>query len=297
MAGKVEFRKIREFGEIIGDTFLFIRQNFKPLGKAFLYLCGIFLIGGVLTTMMAQFKLISASDQVSISPAYRNGYFASVISKFAFHYLLMYAFMLLSYISIHLTVLSYVALYVQKGNTAPNVEEVWSYFKFYFFRMLGNTIVMSLFFIICFVCCIIPGIYVFPAITLFYPVMIIENGALGYSFNRTFKLLKEEWWVTAAVLLVIWIITYACTTFAQLPGIILMMINTFTHAGKPITAAYAIISSICQYIAQIFMVIPIIGATLIYFNLVERKESSGLMDRIDSLGKAADQTNITPEEY
>ena len=43
MIQKVEFRKVRDFGEVISDTFLFMKQNFKPLFKAFFYLCGFFL--------------------------------------------------------------------------------------------------------------------------------------------------------------------------------------------------------------------------------------------------------------
>lgn len=295
MAEKVEFRKIREFGELIGDTFLFIKQNFKPLGKAFIYICGIFILGGIISSILTQLQIIDFQS-TSYPSSYRNNPF-DAFSKVGFPYLLVILFMMLSYTAIYITILSYIALYVQKGNVAPSVEEVWSYFKFYFLRILGSGIVMSIFGALCFICCVIPGIYVFPALTIFYPIMIIENGSIGYSFNRSFKLIKDEWWITAAVIIIIWIITYACMMLIQLPSIIVAMVGAFTNVGNPITKTYIFLSSILQYIAYILTIIPLICGTLIYFNLVERKESSGLIDRIGSLGQTTDQTNIHPEEY
>lgn len=295
MAEKVEFRKIREFGELIGDTFLFIRQNFKPLSKAFIYICGIFILGGIVTSILTQLQLVDLQS-TSYTGSYRNNPF-NIFAKIGFQYILTIVFTILSYTSMYITILSYIALYVQKGNVAPTVEEVWSYFKFYFFRILGSGIVMSIFGGLCFVCCIIPGIYVFPAITIFFPIMVVENGNLGYSFNRSFTLLKDEWWITAAVIIIIWIIAYACMFLVQVPAIIVAMVGAFTHAANPLSKTYAFLVSILQYLASIFTIIPLICGTLIYFNLVERKESSGLMDRIGSLGQAADQTNIQPEEY
>lgn len=297
MAEKIEFRKVREFGEIIGDTFLFLKQNFKPLMKAFIYLCGIFMLGGILTSIMTQLELGGMQQNIRNTSNFSGGLIWAAVSKFAIRYLLMLLLMILSYTSIYVTILSYVALYIQKGNIAPNVEEVWSYYKFYFLRMLGSGIVMSFFLGLCFVCCFFPGVYVFPAVSIFYPIMVIENASLAYSFNRSFKLLQNEWWPTAGVILVIFIITYACTMFVQLPATIIAMISAFTHAEKPITKTYAIVTSISQYLSQVFLIIPIVAATFVYFNLVERKESTGLMDRIDGLGKAPQQFNATPEEY
>ena len=295
MRSKIEFRKIRDFGEIIGDTFLFIRQNFKPFCKALIYLCGLFILAGIVTTMVTQMQLASMGENPGTSMYARNTF--SSIAKFPLQFLLMILFLMLSYNAIYTTTYSYIALYIQKGNTPPTVEEVWEYFKFYFFRILGSSIVVSLFLGVCFICCIIPGIYVFPAVSIFFPIMVMENGSFGYSFERSFKLLKEEWWITAAVILIIWIITYACTTIISLPGVIIALISAFTHAEQPITKTYAVVTSISQYLAQIFYTIPLIASTLIYYNLVERKESSGLMDRIDSLGQTTNQDLSNPEDY
>lgn len=293
MEKQVEFKKIRDFGEIIGDTFMFIKQNFKPLMMAVLYLCGLFLIAGLISSIMAQLGVVNAMEGVKRGSIDNPFY---MLYNFGIGYLFVIIFMVCSYTSFYVTVLSYISIYIQKGNVAPTVDEVWAYFKFYFFRVMGSGILMSIFLVLCFVCCIIPFFWVFPAVSIFYPIMVIENRSLSYSFNRCFKLIDNEFWVTLGTFIVLYIITQACTMVIQLPAMVIGMASSFTHLEQPITKTYAIASSVGQQLSLVFMIIPIIGAAMVYFNLVERKESSGLMNRIESLGQTAPD-NSTPEEY
>lgn len=294
MKDKVEFRKLREFGELIGDTFLFMKQNFKPLMKAFFALTGIFIIGGIISSMIAQLQLVgiaqAAGTTFDDSPR-------TMFYNVGFTYILSIIFALLTYTSMYVSILSYIALYVEKGNIAPNVDEVWAYFKYYFFRMMGSGILLVIFFMLCFILCVVPGIYVYPALTIFAPIMILENGSFTHSFDRSFKLLKNEWWITAAVILVINLIFYAFSTMVQLPAIIIAMVGAFTQGERTITNVYAVISSISQHISYIFMIIPIICSSLIYFNLVERKENLGLFQRMDNLGQNPEVDQAIQEEY
>ena len=41
---KVELRKIRDFSDNLNDTFLYIRQNLKPLLTSFLGIAGVFML-------------------------------------------------------------------------------------------------------------------------------------------------------------------------------------------------------------------------------------------------------------
>jgi hypothetical protein len=295
MEEKLEFRKIRDFSSLIGDTFLFIKQNFKPLGKAFLYLCGIFIVIGMITNVMTLMQI--NGFQLDVKKGAYDYKPQRIFLKFFGQYALQFVFLILCYTSVYTTVISYISLYISEKNTAPSIEEVWSYYKYYFFRILFSSIGMSIILVIAFFLCIIPGIYFFPAFTLFFPIMILENATFGYSFNRALTLIKDNWMQTAGAILIIWIITYACSSLIQMPALIISFISGFTNAEKPISNTYAIVSSVAQYISMVFMVIPIICATLIYYNLTERKESIGLMDRIDGLGNNNTNTNLPAEEY
>ncbi|PTS91856.1 hypothetical protein DBR11_28275 [Pedobacter sp. HMWF019] len=294
MLDRLEFKKVREFGEIINDTFLFIKQNFKPLLKVLIYLCGFFILAGMVAAITYQLSL--QKNLVASTSADPYG-FSRLSQVFSISYFMVIVLVMANYTSMYVATLSFIALYIEKGNVAPTVEEVWAYFKYYFFRVMGSGIVVGIFILLAFMCCFFPGVYVFPAMSIFYPIMVLENGTLGYSFNRSFKLLKDQWWTTAATIFVIWIIAYATMSFASLPAIILGLVGAFTSGGRGLSSTIVIISTIIQYVCQLFMVLPVIGVTLCYFNLTERQESTGLMNRIDQFGTGEKDLNSTPEEY
>lgn len=296
MPDKLEFKKLREFGEIINDTFQFLKQNFKPLMKTYIYLCGFFVLAGMLAAIMYQVGLQKIGFGYGGNPASANP-FTRLGQIFTFNYFLVIIFSVLNYTAIVVSTLSFIALYIQKGNVAPAVDEVWTYFKYYFLRVFGSSIAISIFLVLCLLFCGLPFLYVFPAMSLFYSVMIIENGSFEYSFSRSFKLLKDQWWVTAGAIFVIWIITYACMSMASLPGIILTMVSAFTKTSGGMGILIIVFATVIQYVCQVFMILPVIGVTLCYFNLAERLDNTGLLERINQLGKSETDLNSTPEDY
>jgi len=297
MSEKVEFKKIREFGEIINDTFLFIKQNFKPLMKAFIYLCGFFVLAAMISAVIQQINMQKVLTEGVVFRSDTNPVYSQLSKVFTVQYFITVAFLFANYTAIHVAVFSYIALYVEKGKVAPKVEEVWAYFRFYFFRVLGSSLVVTVFMIFCFAACIVPGVYVFPAMSLFYPIMIMENADLGYAFSRSFKLLKEQWWVTAATIFVLWLITYCAMTFISMPATLLQLFSTLVQGQKQVSTAIIIGTTVSQQLAQVFMIIPAIGTTFCYFNLMERQENTGLLSRIDQLGKEELRFDDKPEEY
>ncbi|RZK64422.1 MAG: hypothetical protein EOO92_27530 [Pedobacter sp.] len=76
-----------------------------------------------------------------------------------------------------------------------------------------------------------------------------------------------------------------------------MMITAFSGNGLQVLKGYQIFTSISQYVAQIFMVIPLVATAFIYFNLVERKESQGLMNRIEGFGNTQAPASHPDEDY
>ncbi|RZL38123.1 MAG: hypothetical protein EOO96_03570 [Pedobacter sp.] len=294
MKEKVEFRQVREFDGIISGTLLFIKQNIKPLLKTFFSLCGIFILAGMVSAIFMQLQMTDV--QANIRSGNYNG--VSVWSEmFGWRYLMVMVFTILNYTAMYTSILSYIALYIAKGNVAPTVEEVWSYFKYYFFRVMWSGILVYLLWIICTMLCLIPGIYVTPAFSIFFAVMILENADFGTTFSRSFALVKQNWWMTFATLLVVGIITVIFMTVVYAPSYILMMVSAFSGGETSILKGYQIFSSISQYLSQVFMIIPLVAIALLYYNLAERKESQGLMGRINEFGNATAPVNHPDEEY
>lgn len=290
MKEKLEFKQVREFDGIISGTLLFIKQNIKPLLKTFFSFCGFFILAGILSNISLQMQIGNgfqgSNDGLSAWPAI-----------FGWRYLMVILFGLLNYTAMYTSIFSFVALYIAKGNVAPTVEEVWGYFKYYFFRVMWSSLLLYIIWGVCAAFCLIPGIYVTPAFSIFFAIMIFENTDFSIAFSRSFALVKENWWITLATLLVVGLITLVCMMVVYMPATILMMVNTFVGDGLDVFNGYQIFMSISQYLAQVFAIIPLVAIALIYHNLVERKESQGLMERIDSFGISQPNTSHPDEEY
>lgn len=291
MLNKLEFKKIRDFGETINDTFTFIKQNFKALVTVFFYLCGFFLLATMISSIMQQIGLQKVMQ--SNNP---NRGFELIRSMFNFQYGVTVILGIANYTAINVSILSFIALYIEKGKVAPTVEQVWSYFKYYYFRALGGILAISVFMVACALPCGIPLIYVFPAMSIFLPIMIFENGSLTFAFGRSFKLVNNNWGLTAGCIFIIWVITYATISFASLPAIIMSFVGGFTSGGKGLSTSVIIFSGIIQSLCQVFLIIPIIGTSICYFNLAERHENTGLLGRINNLGETKEEPTST-EEY
>ncbi|MCX3264739.1 MAG: hypothetical protein ABWZ79_06030 [Pedobacter agri] len=294
MIGKIEFKKRRDFGQVINDTFTFMRQNFKALIKTYFTFCGLFVLASMSSMLVYQYKMVNIINTIGNGRTARGFGFGSI---YGLEYFLSLLFSLATYASMTVAILSFISLYVQKGNQAPTTEEVWGYFKYYFFRVFGSAIVLILMLIVAFIFCLVPGFYLFPFVAMMFPIMVIENGTFGYSFSRSFKMIQENFWVTFGTLIVVWIIVYACMSMVVLPTTLFSMIGMFTsktpHMSLPLSMATTVLQSLCQ----VFTIIPIITISLSYFNLLEQKENTGLMERITNFGSTEKPIDTRPEEY
>ena len=294
MIGKLEFRKKRDFGQVINDTFTFMRQNFKPLIKVYFTFCGLFVLASMLTMLLQQYKMVNIFNTIGVEG---NTNKFGLSSVYSIEYFLSILFSLATYASMSVAILSYIAVYVKKGNETPTTDEVWGYFKYYFFRIFGSSLLLILMLIISFVFCIVPFFWLFPYVAMIFPIMVIENGSLGYSFTRSFAVIKDNFWVTFGTLIVVWIIVYACMSMVILPTTLFNMIGMFTHKTPRMSLTLTMITTVLQSICQVFTIIPIITISLTYFSLVEQKENPGLMERISHFGNTEKPIDTRPEEY
>jgi hypothetical protein len=296
MDSKIELARPRDFGEIISDTFAFIKQNFKPLLKYFFIFCGFFLLATGATDTLNQIQTLNRFNNYNPN-SFDNP--TGPFSAFTPTYFLTLFFMLVEYMAITIMTLSFMALYKQKGNEVPETEEMWGYFKFYFFRVAGSAFVVSILIILASLLCLIPGIYLYPIMTLVFPIIIIENASFGYAFNQSFKLIKDNWWPTFGVLVVISIILSVASVILVLPSAIFTAGSIFLHMtrGTSTSVTGVVVTTILKQFAHVFQILGVVATGLIYFNLHETKEGTGLMERINQFGAGPGHTDRIQEEY
>ncbi|MDF2431343.1 MAG: hypothetical protein JWP44_974 [Mucilaginibacter sp.] len=292
MKQPIELRHLRDFGQIISDSFTFLKENFKPLFKALIIICGFFIIISTASTVFTYLNMpiFSRFDPGSYNAALRPAsyIFAAFLNAF---------FLMITHLFIYLVTLCYISVYLQKNNNTPTLAEVWGYFKYYFFRVLGSGILIFLLVVIGFVLCIIPGLYLFPITYLIIPIIVIENSSFRYAFNKSFRLIKDNWWLVFGVIFIMSLIVGVAGAIVNIP-ITSITMGSKLLSLKSITVPVIVIFSILRNLLLLAYILPAIATCLCYFNLEEEKNGTGLLDRIAKLGVNPDNNSTLPtEEY
>lgn len=290
----IELAKVRDFSAIINDSFLFLKQNFKPLLRSFFTFCGFFIAAAVITGIFQQLKMRDFLTENGMSEM-PSGNIYGYYQTWGIQAALSILFTLLCYTAIPVTVLSYMALYKEKGNVPPTNEEMWGYFKYYYLKILLYSIISGIIVVIGAIFCIIPGIWLYPIMALILPIIIIENTSYGYALNQSFRLIKDNWWVTFGALFVMGLIVGITGGVISLPVAILNMLSLIQH--WPVGKIAAVLTAVISPLVMTLYILYFITLGLCYFSLNEQKEGTGLMARINQIGQDKSNDNLPAEEY
>jgi hypothetical protein len=297
MIPKITLRQSRDFGEIINDAIVFIIQNWKSLLKTYAILCGFFIAGNLVFSILLQFRVVNTHKETL-----GGGNIYSSYGSFGIEYFLVLIFSFLNIVASTLTISSFIVIYNQKNGELPTIQEVWGYFKYYFWRVSGSMLLLILMLIptiiICilpamamsmispvvagftgFICMFVPLCYFVTVLSLFFPIMIGENAGFGHAFGKCFKLIKKKWWSTFGVIFVIGILVYTVYLLLAIPSFIISG-GSLTFLPYNVSSVVVIIYCICMSVVQVVNIVPVTGLMVAYYSYVEDKESVGLMERI-----------------
>jgi len=297
MTPNIELAKTRDFGEIISDSFSFIRENFKQLLSCFFIFCGIFLLAGAVSNIMLQLKISDIVNNFG-GGSFDNG--GNIFSAaYGVNTIIAALVGIAGNIALMVTILSFMALYKQKGNIAPTNEEVWGYIKHYFLKILGVSILNYILIVIALILCILPGIYLSPIFGLIFPIIIVENSSFGYAWDQSFRLIKENWWKVFGAIFITWLILIICSGVINLPFQAVNVWSVFLHKIPTTHLSFfsIIIGSILKELSTAFYILPLVTLGICYFSLTEAKDATGLMGRINQLGTNNTDANTPAEEY
>ncbi|PQJ15470.1 hypothetical protein [Aureicoccus marinus] len=287
----VNFRRQRDLGEVLSDTFRFIRLEFRSFMGAILKISGPYLL--ILLAATGAY-LYYFGEMMSFQGLMDNNETSEeeFIILFGVLAVLMISG-LVTYIMSNAAVICYIQNYTaNNGKTDYATIKRDSYQNFW--PLMGLGILIGLTVLLGLMICILPGIYLAVPLALSIPILIIEKRGVGDSFSGGFNLVSGQWWNTFFVLLVMYIIIMVANYAFALPSIIYMWIKMGVFTGEvdaesmnvfndPIYLAINILSSVVQFLMRIILLVSIV---LVYFNLHEQKTSSGAMGRISDLGNS-----------
>ena len=143
----------------------------------------------------------------------------------------------------------------------------------------------------------VPLVYVAVAMSLYFPVLWLEDQGIFQALGRCFRLIKGEWWSTLGLLLVTSLIQSSLGVVFVIPQYAVMF-------GKALHLPF-LDSDVVGVAAQCVYALGIIFTNSIsllvmafqYFNLVERTEGFGSRLLLDTLGQPATAAATLRDDY
>jgi hypothetical protein len=322
----IEFQKARDFSQKMSATFDFIRQNFKPFAKSMLFIAGppVILSSIFISDIFNRFMSMSmATTQGGMGGNVEDiqSYFTSSTFWLQLAGILIFAW--IGGVITIATTYGYMRLYSNKRSTNIEVSEVWAQVRETFWMHFGT---LTLYFVVMFVLFLImfiplgviiglssaagPFVAIFGMLA-FYAVaglfsinlsmifIIRENEKIGF-FNglaRLSFLIKNKMWSTFGIGVITILIQSTVSFLFFIPwyiSFILSMLHSVEGgAYEEPTGVMAIVNSVflvLYFVSNTLLyALPLIALAFQYYNLVELKESTGLLNNIESFGQSTTQ--------
>lgn len=271
----IELRERRELGTILSDSFTILRINKTPLWNVLIRTSGVFFLLSVLLAGLYQYAYISS--WMTVDP----------FSFFLVMFLMMLSGMLF-YASISATVYTLMQNYIDtKGNVQEEVviQEARSKTG----QLILLTVISAFILFFGFIFFIIPGFYFMVPMTLVFPVFCFQNLGKTDSIRAAFKLVSGYWWVTFGTILVIYIVFMIISFVFQIPSSVYMGAKSFFSAagGNADMSGdflYLVLATISSAAGNLISVPMTIAFGLIYFDLDEEKNRTGIKAKLEELG-------------
>jgi len=285
----IEFKKTRDLGSIISDAFKFIRENWKGYFGTVVKIAGpafiIFIIAMALYMRSIGGMMSGLSvDSSSVTPNFG-------VEMFAYIFLAMVAG-LVFYVLMQMASLYYIKSYINNNGTVDK-NEIVNNVKQNFWRFLGYGFLMIVIIMIGTMLCFLPGIYLWVVLSLGTSILVFENKSVGDTITYCFTLIKDHWWETFGVVLVVGLLVGILGQIFGVPAMIYQLVKMgISASNNDPTAMFSLFSDpiylilmVISYAGQFLLSsITLITSVFIYYDLNEQKNLTGTIEKIDSLG-------------
>lgn len=277
------FKQQRELGEILSVTFKFIRENYKTGLRLFFKLVGPSFILLVAAISFYTYATLGSSLFTNGNLEASNVIIALILLMIAY----------LAYFTSMTGTINHIILSYINNDGKIQDEEVKNGLKQDFGKILLLSILTGIITFAAFMFFVIPGIYVFVPLSLVTAILVFRRNGVTDSISESFQLVKDNWWMTFATLLCIYLVIYVIGLIFQLPALIYIFVRAFTVAAESSAAepqdmfgtGYVIINAISSAIQYIIYSMTVVGVAFVYFHLNEKKNFTGTYETIQNLGK------------
>ena len=280
----LDLRKSRNFSDVLSTIFDVVRESFRPLFVAIIYIAGPYLIVGAIAYGMAFKDMTSPFWFEALDVTGGFGGLTTMLSTMAVAVILMLVASLMQMV----TVYSFFR-FAQRERYYPSVDEVREEMRGTMGMTIGTYILSAMILFVAFLFLFIPGFYLMVPMSLILAIRFNEAGSFGEAMSRCFRLVSERWWWTFGILIIIYLAEATVSGLFSFPVTIISMAGVaagIEDGNAPLLLDIVIISVIIVSQVASFLVATLlyVATTVLYYNHAERIDASGLNERIESLG-------------
>lgn len=269
---RIELRETRRIGDIIGDSIQFIKQNFKDIVKNIVLVALPFFVITALLLALRHFTTFKGYATIL--------YAIGIIS----------AFLVISLFNG--IICEYIVLYVKNDNQPPALDILLKALKRDTGMIIITNIINTILIFFLFGFLIIPGVYAMLPLSMIMIIRINERTGYFAAMDKSFRLIAGNWWRTLGMYIVLLVVMILLVTILFLPIIILGGVGSLYNIepkGDYAPLARAAFDFFNQ-LGNILYIILITGSAFLYYSLSEKKEGTGLLERIKKLKEKHEST-------
>lgn len=291
MNAKIEFRRIRTFVEVISISAVFVRKNFAGLFKSVMLIALPFMLIALAINVLLTVAIIPTDFLLQNSDRTANLFFLGFV------YLLLFGLSVMVFFGV---IYSYVMLYLRYPDSSRITVravyrkvfyDIWLYAvttvlfalimsALYFFSILLGTVHFLLGGV-----AFCGFIYMGVGLSFMFMVRLVERKGFIGGFYRSLYLVRDHWWRTFLMYLVTSLITLS---LVSIPGFLFSFSLWFIDLFEVGVYLYAIITQVIFFAFYFFVIATnLIVTAFQYFALVEVKEGTGMMQKVERIGDNA----------
>ncbi len=289
----IEFRRERDFGEVVNVTFHFLRAELLPLGKSLLYIIGPAAL--MLGLAASAFSMVDTSLESGeeLEQFFNTGGVALFV-----YFLILIVLQPVVYVLAVLVVNGYIILHQERPERSIDVSEIWVIVKSRFGEMLGVTLILGFYLVGWYLLALVVsviligvpvaifdgasgadgwvsvafgvlfamfgflvafGLLIYRAViySLVFPVKMHESIPFGEALDKAKYLIEGKWWSTFLVIFVSTIIMYILGFVFNVPQFVLSLLSELHMVGPEGEQPWYL------YPLFVFSVVGSLGSTLL----------------------------------
>tara|TARA_B100000795_G_C22800817_1_gene441827 strand:- start:200 stop:1075 length:876 start_codon:yes stop_codon:yes gene_type:complete len=283
----INFKKKRDLGAILSDTFKFLYTEWKTFFGTILKISIIPILIAICAVIyygMSSVSLLGDFSQIAdLQGSFNFSDFLLPLLAFFFSYLVAYALITVS-------ALAYIKSYIENKGVV-NYEEIQNATKDKFWPYVGLFFLNGIIIFFGLLFCFLPGIYFGVVLSLSICLLIFQNKSVTEAINDSFGFIKEHWWETFGVIIIVQLVIGLISFMIDLPASLYQaadivsilqgggsneILNSFSD---PI---YLMLIAFSYFIKFILYMVATVATVFIYYDIKEQKDPS--TEIIDEIG-------------